>query len=130
MAEALRPLLGWPLLPLPDEHGGLAYPGLEQSVRESIRVILSTRPGEQLMRPDFGAGLDRLLHEPNTLATRRAIRDLVQESLGRWERRIVLDRVEVWEVNGAPSHVRVDIAYRLARTGALGTLCLTMQLEG
>jgi phage baseplate assembly protein W len=130
MAETPTPLRGWPLLPLPDEHGRLVYPDLEQSVRESIRVILSTRPGEQLMRPDFGAGLDRLLHEPNTLATRRAIRDLVQESLARWERRIVLDRVEVWDVSGEPSHVRVEIAYRLARTGAAATMSLTMQLEG
>ena len=81
MAEALRPLIGWPLLPVPDDHGQLPFPNLETSVRESIRVILSTRPGEQLMRPDFGAGLDRLLHEPNTLATRRSIRDLVQDSL-------------------------------------------------
>lgn len=128
--RTLRPLIGWPLLPLPDEHGRLPYPDLETSVRQSIRVILSTRPGEQLMRPDFGAGLDRLLHEPNTLATRRAIRDLVHNSLARWERRIVLDRVEVWEVAGEPSHVRVEIAYRLARTGAPATLNLTMRLEG
>ena len=99
-------------------------------MRESIRVILSTRPGEQLMRPDFGAGLDRLLHEPNTLATRRSIRDLVQASLARWERRILLDRVEVWEVSSEPSHVSVEIAYRLARTGAAATMHLTVQLEG
>jgi phage baseplate assembly protein W len=130
MAETLRPLIGWPLLPLPDEHGRLRYPDLETSVRESIRVILSTRPGEQLMRPDFGAGLDRLLHEPNTLATRRSIRDSVQASLARWERRILLDRVEVWEVTGEPSHVRVEIAYRLVRTGAPATMNLTMRLEG
>ena len=129
-ADALRPLIGWPLLPVPDEHGRLPYPDLETSVRESIRIILSTRPGEQLMRPDFGAGLDRLLHESNTLATRRSIRDLVQGSLTRWERRILLDRVEVWEVAGEPAHVRVDIAYRLARTGAPATMTLTMQLEG
>ena len=58
-------------------------------------MILSTRPGEQLMRPEYGAGLDRLLHAPNTLATRRQIRDWVMDSLGRWERRILLDRVEV-----------------------------------
>jgi len=130
MADATRPLIGWPLLPLPDERGRLPYPTLETSVRESIRVILSTRPGEQLMRPDFGAGLDRLLHEPNTLATRRAIRDLVQASLARWERRILLDRVEVWEVAGEPSHVSVEIAYRLARTRAAATMKLTVQLEG
>ncbi|HEX9107840.1 MAG TPA: GPW/gp25 family protein [Longimicrobiales bacterium] len=125
-----RPLLGWPLLPVPDEQGQLAWPDLEGSVRELIRVILSTKPGEQLMRPDFGAGLESLLHEPNTLATRRRIRDLVQESLTRWEGRILLDRVDVNEVAGEPDQLRVEIGYRLARTGAPGALGLTVQLEG
>jgi phage baseplate assembly protein W len=129
MNAMLRPLLGWPLLPLPDESGRLAYPTLEESVRQMIRVILSTRPGEQLMRPEFGAGLDRLVHEPNTLATRRRIRDLVQESLTRWERRILLDRVEVWEVENQPSQVRVEIVYRLIRTGAPMQTGLTVELE-
>ena len=130
MAEIVRPLLGWPFLPLPDEQGVIDWPGLEQSVRDAIRIILSTRPGEQLMRADFGAGLDRLLHEPNTLATRRQIRDLVQNALTRWERRILLDGVEVWEVPDQPSHVRVEIAYRLARNGAPGAMNVTLQLEG
>ncbi|WP_248595551.1 GPW/gp25 family protein [Candidatus Accumulibacter phosphatis] len=48
-----RPLIGWPLFALPDEHGRLDWPDLEASVRQGIRVILSTRPGEQLMRPEF-----------------------------------------------------------------------------
>ncbi len=128
--DALRPLLGWPLLPLPDQHGELAWPDLAQSVRDAIRIILSTRPGEQLMRPEFGGGLDRLLNEPNTVATRRQMRDLVQDALTRWERRILLDGVEVWEVDGQPSWVRVEIAYRLARTGAPGAMNVTVQLEG
>ena len=124
-----RPLLGWPLLPLPDEHGRLDWPTLEDSVRELVRVVLSTRPGEQLMRPDFGAGLELLLHEPNTLATRRRIRDRVQESLTRWERRILLDRVDVREVDDEPSHVRVEVGYRLARNGAPAAVSLTVRLE-
>jgi len=130
MTELVRPLLGWPFLPLPDEDGAIGWPGLEQSVRDTIRVILSTRPGEQLMRAEFGAGLDLLLHEPNTLGTRRQIRDLVQNALERWERRVLLDGVEVWEVPDSPSHVRVEIAYRLARNGAAGTINVTLQLEG
>jgi phage baseplate assembly protein W len=125
-----RPLLGWPLLPLPDEHGTLGWPDPATSVRDQIRVILSTRPSEQLMRSEFGGGLDRLLHEPNTVATRRRIRDLVHDSLTRWEKRILLDGVEVWEVAGAPSQVRVEIAYRLARTGAPGAMNVSVQLEG
>lgn len=125
-----RPLLGWPLLPLPDEHGRLQWPGLEASVRELVRVVLSTRPGEQLMRPDFGAGVELLLHEPDTLATRRSIRDCVHESLERWERRILIDRVDVRDVEGQPGHLRVEIAYRLARNGVAAQMALTVQLEG
>jgi phage baseplate assembly protein W len=128
MALAAGPLIGWPLLAVPDEHGMLGYPDLAESVRQTIQVILSVRPGEQLMRPEFGAGLEALLHEPNSIATRRRIRDLVHGSLTRWERRIVLDRVEVWEVDGEPTHVRVEIAYRLARTGEPGAIAATMQL--
>jgi uncharacterized protein len=124
-----RPI-GWPLLPLPDGHGRMDYPTQEISVREMIEVILRTRPGEQLMRPDFGAGLDRFLHQPNTPDTRRRIRELVASAIARWESRILLDRVEVDEVSGQPAHVRVEIAYRMRRTGLPQKLGLTMELGG
>src|SRR4051812_10239647 len=106
---------GWPLLPHPDSLGGFGFPDPEESVRQMIKIILGTRPGEQLMHPEFGAGLDQLVHQSNTLETRRAIHDLVASSISRWETRVVLDRVDVSEVPGDPSEVRVEIAYRLRR---------------
>ena len=124
-----RPLIGWPLFAVPDADGRLDWPGLEASVRHAIRVILSTRPGEQLMRPEFGAGLDRLLHAPNNLSTRRQIRDWMMSALSRWERRILLDRVDVLEVPERPSELRVEIAYRLARSGAADAVAVTVRLE-
>ncbi len=126
---APRPI-GWPLLPVPDADGRMRYPTLDESVREMIEVILRTRPGEQLMRPEFGAGLDRFLNEPNTLDTRRRIRELVAASVVRWESRIQLDRVEVDEVPARPAHVRVEVAYRLRRTGVPQKVGFTMELGG
>ena len=120
--------VGWPLLPLPDAAGRLRWPGLEESVRHSIEVLLRTRPGERLMRPELGAGLAELLHEPNTMTTRRRIRDRIAESLAQWERRIAVDRIEVWEVPGSPAEVRVEIAWRLRRTGAARQTALTLEL--
>ena len=120
--------VGWPLLPLPDAAGRLRGPGLEESVRHSIEVLLRTRPGERLMRPELGAGLAELLHEPNTMTTRRRIRDRIAESLAQWERRIAVDRIEVWEVPGSPAEVRVEIAWRLRRTGAARQTALTLEL--
>ena len=130
MSNAVRPLLGWPLLPLPEPDGQIGWPDLARSVRDAVRIILSTRPGEQLMRPEFGAGLDQLLQQPNTVATRRQIRDLVQASLTRWEPRMLLDAVDVWEVADQPAFVRVEVAYRLARTGAPAAVNVTVQLVG
>lgn len=56
MATTYQDPISWPFLPYP-ENGQLTYDSLEQSVRDSIRIILTTRPGEQLMQPFFGAGL-------------------------------------------------------------------------
>ena len=128
MTRQVNPLpLGWPLLPVVDE-GRMQWPSLEESVRQRIRVILLTRPGEQLMRPEFGAGLDQFLHEPNTLLTRRRIRDRVAESVNRWEPRVDLERVEVSENGERPNAVRVEIVYRLIRTGATLSMMLTLSL--
>jgi len=121
--------VNWPLLPLPDGNGHLRFPDLAESVRQSIKIILRTRPGERIMRPAFGGGLQSMLHEQNTLTTRRRIQDLVTESLQRWEKRILLDRVDVWEVEGHPTAVRVEIAYRLRRANTPQQMGITMELQ-
>jgi uncharacterized protein len=121
--------IGWPLLPLPDADGRLVWPAVEQSVAQQIRVILETRPGEQLMRTDWGAGLEDFTHQPNTVTTHRRIRDAIVASLNRWEKRIVLDDVSVAAVPDEPGRVRVEIIYRLRRTGAGRRTGLTLQLN-
>ncbi len=118
--------VGWPLLPLPDANGFLQWPDAETSVRQTIEAVLRTRPGEQLMRPRFGGGLEDFVHEQNTLVTRRRIHDAIVDALRKWEARIDVDRVEVWEVPDQPTEVRVEIAYRLRRTGAAMEIGLTM----
>jgi len=121
--------IGWPLLSVPDEFGQLNYPDLEQSVRQSIEIILRTKPNEQLMRPRFGGGLENYLQEQNTLTTRQQIKESIIESLERWEKRIRINLVEVWPVVNAPTQVRIEIAYRIIASGATKNIGLSMELE-
>ena len=116
-----RALTGWPLLPLPDANGALGWPELAKSVRDGIRVILSTRPGEQLMRPDFGAGTAAMLHAPNDLTTRARMHDGIVAALQLYEPRIVADRVDV-DPGADPRDVLVTIEYRLVLTGESRTV--------
>jgi phage baseplate assembly protein W len=118
--------LGWPFLPVP-EGGAINYPTLEQSVRDSIRIILTTRPGEQLMTPLFGAGLQNFLDEGNTVSVRRAIQSTILDTLQQYEKRITVDAVDVTTIEGAPTEVHVQIHYRMLRTNTPGQIGVTMQ---
>ena len=120
----------WPLLPIPDAQGHIHYPSVADSVRQSIEVILRTRPGEQLMRPSFGGGLESFLQQPNTLVTRRRIQSAITDALTLWEPRILLQQVAIDTLPDAPTHLRIEISYQLKRTGLAQQLGLTMELEG
>ncbi len=128
-ANLPRPAIGWPLLPRPDASGQLHFPTLAESVRENLQVILSTRNGEQLRRLDYGAGLAEFLGQPDTTSVRSRILERVTESIQRWEQRILLDRVDVADHPGRPGVLRVEIGYRLRRTGEARTLGVSLELN-
>ncbi len=118
--------ISWPFLPVP-RNGQLSYDDLEQSVRDSIRVILTTRPGEQLMQPYFGAGLQNFLNEGNTVAVRREIQSAIVNGLQTYETRIAVDAVEVDTAPGAPSQIHIQIYYRLLRTNTPQQMGVSMK---
>jgi uncharacterized protein len=113
--------ISWPLLPVPDAEGRLQWPSLADSVRDSIRVLLATIPGEQLQHPRFGIGLERDLQRPNQLATRADITRRITEAINRDEPRVGLELVDVTPEDGG-RRLRVEIRYRIHATGALQRL--------
>jgi hypothetical protein len=118
--------IGWPFLPVP-VGGVMSYPTLEQSVRDAIRIILTTRPSEQLMTPFFGAGLQNFLDEGNTVAIRRQIQSTILSSLQQYENRITVDAVDVNTIDGAPTEIQIQIYYRELRTNTSNQVGVTMQ---
>ena len=49
---------GWAFpVRLADDHSVLPTADGAEAIRQSIRMILGTAPGERLMRPDFGCGI-------------------------------------------------------------------------
>ena len=98
----------------------------EQNVRESIAIILRTTPGERVMLPGFGCGLDRYLFEPNNAATLRLIQEEIKRALTRWEPRIRLDDVLVQVNPDDPRVVDVTIYYTLIATQVAERLSMSL----
>jgi uncharacterized protein len=110
--------------------GRVAWSSGADSIRESIRVILMTDPGERLMLPAFGAGLRGFLFEPNIPATHRLIQERVDFTLGRWEPRIDVVRVVVDADPDDAQQANVTIDYKLVATEQRGQVGLAVRLAG
>ena len=102
---------GWTFPVAPDPQSRrLEYLAGPDKVRTSIITILETEPGERIMRPTFGCGLQRYLMKPNTHSTRTLIQRDVELALSTWEPRIQVQRVDV-EPGDDPALVLIGIHY-------------------
>lgn len=119
--------LGFP--PRVGANGRMVWSAGELNVRESIGIILRTRPGERVNLPDFGCGLDRFLFEPNTTSTLRLIQEEVKRALSRWEPRIKLDDVLVETDPGEPRAVNITIFYTLIASGQSERVTINLALQ-
>ncbi len=108
--------------------GRIAWSEGEANVREAIRVILMTEPGERLRLPEFGAGLGRFLFEPNTLATHTRMRQRIGEALQRWEPRVQVEEIDVQPDSVDPQAAIATITYRLVATQALERVALAVSV--
>jgi hypothetical protein len=112
MPPPIPNIMSWPLGNV-DEQGRLAWSRDDKSIREVMLNILLTRPGERLLRPDFGAGLLNFVHQPNNETTRNLMAGVVRKSLAQWEPRVVVDAVTVTPSRTHLAEVHILIQYHL-----------------
>jgi uncharacterized protein len=128
LADLYGRSLGFP--PQVSASGQMTWSAGEANVREAICIILRTKPGERVLLPEFGCGLDRYLFEPNSIGTLRLIQEEVKRALGRWEPRILLEDVRVETNPFEPRAVDITIHYVLIATQRRERVGVSLALEG
>ena len=91
-------------------QGSIQLSANQNNLEESISIILGTRLGERVYRPDFGSRLSELVFEPMNSSTLALIRLYVEEAIELWEPRIVLRQV-LTEPNMNSGLVKIYIKY-------------------
>ncbi len=109
--------------------GRVAVSAGPDNIREMIRVILLTEPGERLQLADFGGGAGRFLFEPNTVGTRRRVQERIEEALRQWEPRIALQAVSVEEDPDDPQSAIATVRYQLVANRASEQVAVRVQLS-
>ena len=76
-------------------NGRTATTDRSEHIRDMIKIVLFTSPGERVNRPTFGSGLNQLVFEPNRVELISTIQFLVKGALQEWLGNVI----EVGEVN-------------------------------
>ena len=106
--------------PLERRHRALA--ATSSDVKEAIRIILETAPGERVMRPRFGCGIHDLVFEEINATTLTAIEATVRDALVTYEPRIELLDVAVDPLDALNGCFWSTIDYRIRRTNQIDNL--------
>ena len=109
---------GWAFPIALDGHDQVATSAGEEGVRQSIWMILSTSPGERLMRPDFGCGLHDMVFGVNNAGTANAVAGAVRQALATWEPRIDVLDVFAAPDPADPNLLQIEINYQVRSTNS------------
>jgi phage baseplate assembly protein W len=126
LVEVLDPPAGFQISPT----GGIEMIDEQASVRQAIFLLLSTIPGERVMRPDYGCELHRLVFSPNDNTTSGLAIHYVRQALDRWEPRAQVVHLDAGPHPEYPDRLEITLSYRLRRTQIMETLEFSVDLSG
>jgi phage baseplate assembly protein W len=113
---------GWAFPVRVGSSGGLVLSSAEESITESIWLVLSTAPGERVMNPRFGCGMHEYVFAANNAATRAAVAQHVRDALTNFEPRIDVLDVRVSDSGDLDNVLLVAIDYRVRDNNAMHNL--------
>lgn len=112
-----------------EPSGRIALTAGDDAVRQALLLLLSTIPGERVMRPTYGSYLHRLVFSPNDATTAGLAIHYVRQAVERWEH-----RVEVVDVDAEPSAddgvLDVRLTYRVRATHTQAAIELAVDVAG
>jgi len=107
---------GWAFPPQIGPQGGLILTSERNELDQSIRIILMTAIGQRVMRPAFGCRIHELVFAPSNAHTASQARRYVEEALGMWEPRIILNEVLVGPHPNHANQLLIEISYTVKAT--------------
>jgi uncharacterized protein len=108
---------GWHFPPTFSEKGKQVQLSSDQEdIEQSIRIILSTIPGERLMRPEFGCGIHRFVFEKQDSAFINGLNHLIDKALLNYEPRVNFNEAVVADRNDLDGILHIEISYTIIIT--------------
>lgn len=94
----------------------------EEDIEQSLRILLSTRLGERVMRPDFGTDIHNKVYHNMDLTMRTQLRAAIEKAVLYFEPRIALTSVEFDVSEERDGVLRILLEYTVRLTNTRGNM--------
>lgn len=121
--------VGWKYPVSVEANGSISSSSYEESIQESILLILGTSKGERLMRPEFGCSISEYAYSTLDTLTRRMIENAVYEALINWEPRIEVIEVKTLTEKAQEGKLLVNIDYKIRKSNTQVNLVYPFYLK-
>lgn len=88
----------------------------EQDISESLYILLSTRPGERVVQPDFGCDLSIINFESINVSILNRAKEIIHSAVLKFEPRVFLDQVEISSQDFYDGVMEISLEYRIRKT--------------
>lgn len=109
--------VGWKFPPSFDKNtGSIILVSEEEDIRESLFILLSTKPGERIMLPEYGCDLNKMVFESidSTLITE--IKNMVKNAILYFEPRIILEFIDIVPDPNIDGKLDINVHYTIRKT--------------
>lgn len=94
----------------------------EQDIREAIMIILMTRKGERMMRPEFGCNIHKYAFAVMDYTNIQLMKSEVKEALIMWEPRIKDVEAQITEDKEEEGKLFIQLGYTVRMTNNMHNL--------
>ena len=98
----------------------------DNSIKQAVKNIILTSPGEKPFQPLVGSSVNRLLFEPLDAFTADAIAEEIRTTINQYEPRVALTRVDVTPIY-ENNKLNVSLEYKIVGLPIVETIEFVLQ---
>ena len=98
----------------------------DNSIKQAVKNIILTSPGEKPFQPLIGSSVNRLLFEPLDAFTADTIAEEIRTTINQYEPRVALTRVDVTPIY-ENNKLNVSLEYRIVGLPIVETIEFVLQ---
>ncbi|RDU97549.1 GPW/gp25 family protein [Trinickia dinghuensis] len=120
---------GWQFPPTFDKaSAGVQMAEAEEDIRQSLRILFNTAPGERIMLPGYGCALQQHVFDLMNANTLTLLETLISDAVLRYEPRILLENVDFDLSDATDGLLRITLTYLVRQTNTRSNMVFPFYL--